>query len=88
MIDLDKIIVKYVNDNNTLLDTSQAKEFTKEVVKQALDLAANEATVEMRRYDKDGNICSENLGQEVSQGDREYIGIDKESITSLINKVV
>lgn len=75
MIKLDDLILKYINDKNTLLDVHQAKVFAKEVVQKALELAANEATMERGIKDIDGVYMAVNV-------------VDKQSILNIINKVV
>lgn len=68
----------------------QAKEAIKEIVKETLRMAAEDAELECRIYEKfAGKYSAEIFGQEVciNTDERQYIGIDKDSITNVYNKI-
>ena len=88
-INIDEILERsYITLENNIRD-GLIKQAIKEILTETLQMAADEAEIEIRHYSKfGGKYTSENIGQEVNIDDmNNYIGIDKESITSLINKI-
>jgi len=87
-MDIDKILERYNQEDLTY--NAKAKQAIKEIVKETLRMAAEDAELECRIYEKfAGKYSAENFGQEVciNTDERQYIGIDKDSITNVINKI-
>ena len=63
-------------------------DYSMDLVEKVLELAAENANIESREYEVDGNYNSINLGQEIMiQEPNYYIGIDKQSILDTIKQV-
>ena len=93
-INLEEIARKHgIIDGLSIYSTSDAitksfNEYSMDLVEKVLELAAENANIESREYEVDGNYNSINLGQEIMiQEPNYYIGIDKQSILDTIKQV-
>lgn len=72
--------------NGYFFTPEQLNEYTQSVIKQALETAAEKATLEHKEYQVNGEYNSQNLGQEIcidcEEPYRNYVSCDKQSITN------
>ena len=85
-INIYEIIKKH--SNICFDDYDGVEEAIKDACQQVLELAAENAKIELREYEINGTYTSESLGQEIMiEEPNNYIGIDKQSILDVINQV-
>lgn len=89
MILLDEILSKFEVGKNSTMTHGDCKILMREAIRQALELAANEANmIGKPEKGKQPYEISKWVGQDRISGSDFWWEVNKESITEIINKVV